>query len=205
MRRRIGRGNAASSRSCSSRRTAPRLSGPSASRSQGTARDLLAEGGVAPRALGHHDAQRLVREPTKSERERGRGRRIDPLDVIDSEEQGTFLGERAQRREQRDADRPPVGRRSVGLLEQQRDRERPSLHRRQLLDHRVRIAEQIRERGKRERPLGFGRARPENPEPALARGFGRSTPHGFLADSRVTLQQERRRAVFWSALEERAQ
>src|SRR5439155_6375305 len=48
------------------------------------ARDLVAEGGVAPRALGHDDAQRLVREPTKSERKRGRGGRIDPLDVVDS-------------------------------------------------------------------------------------------------------------------------
>jgi len=165
----------------------------------------VAEGGVAPRSLGHHDAQRLVREPAKSERERGRGGRIDPLDVVDTEEQRTFLGERAQRREQRDADRPPVGRRSVGFLEQQRDRQRPSLHRRQLLDHLVRIAEQIRERGKRQRPLGFGRARPEKPESALARGLGRSTPHGCFADPRLALQQDRRRAVFWSALEERAQ
>jgi hypothetical protein len=150
---------------------------------------------ASARAFGHQHAEPNVGQATKSEGERGGARRVEPLDVVDGDEQRTLPNERAQRREERDCDRAPVGRWPASVLEQERDCQRPSLHRRQTGDDIMRLGEQIREHGERQPPFGFGRPRKEYVELALTRRRDCSVPHSRLADARVAVQQERRSSV----------
>ena len=99
------------------------------------------------------DADRPLPDPAQREGERARRRAVEPLHVIQREDQRRGLGEQ---RRHRGADRAAVRRRSARALAQQRDVERVALGLGQLGagDRR----EQVRER--RERELGFGLDRP---------------------------------------------
>ena len=65
-------------------------------------------------APGEQEDDRLVPEPASGEGERGGGGRIEPLDVVDGDEERPASGQRSQRVEQTDGDRLRLGRLARG-------------------------------------------------------------------------------------------
>ncbi len=86
------------------------------------------------RGQGSH---RVAVQASQHECEHLRRAGVQPLGVVDRDDDGVILGEHSHRREQRDSEHARVGQHSVRLPEQQRGLERTALHRRQLLQHAV--------------------------------------------------------------------
>ena len=72
-------------------------------------------------------SDRLAAQASRAVRERGGRRGVEPLRVVDGDEQRRLGRERPQGVERGDADRTPVWRRPLGVLQHQRERERAPL------------------------------------------------------------------------------
>ena len=99
-----GRGRLRPSRSDSSRRVAPRLSGPISRRSHARLERAL-EHRAAAGAAREQERDRLAGEPAGGERERLGRRRVEPLDVVDRDDDRAVGGDRAQQVQEPERDR----------------------------------------------------------------------------------------------------
>ena len=125
-------------------------------------------------------------EPPRGERDHLGALGVEPLHVVDRDQQPLVRGE------QRDAGQPDaarVRRRVAGVGAQQRDLERTPLRGREAVE--VRGAEQVAERDEREPALGARGARREHVHPDGARGVGARAPDGALADPRLARDDDR--------------
>ncbi len=108
---------------------------------------------------------RFVEQPSYGELESGRRGRVEPLHVVDRNQQWLGLCERAQAGQNRDANRPRIRRPPPGLGKQERYLERAApwrRHRRQhLVEHAV---EQVAETGMSEAALGPRRSGRQYPQ-----------------------------------------
>ncbi len=149
------------------------------------------------------NTHRLVLKPPQHERQDIRGARIDPLHVIDRDENGPLLGERMHDRDERKPENTGLRRRPPGLPKEQRRLERASLERheqRERLVHDRR--EQVTDRCERDPRLRRTRPRFEDTQAALVREAQSLLPQGRLADPRLALEQQRLTRV-WNSLDER--
>ena len=157
-------------------------------RSRKPERELDTDG----RAAGEQQAG-ASGQPAHGELERLPRRRVEPLHVVDRDEQRLPLGEGGEHADQRRRRRACVCR-FVALAPQQRRRESPFLDGRQrsasLVEGR---ADEIRERGIRQRRLALRRTRLEDAErPRLGGAHGLEPDRG-LADPCFALDHERDR------------
>ena len=112
-------------------------------------------------AAGEEDPDRLAVKPPQRERERIRGRRIEPLDVVDREHERAALRERQQRVVHRHRDGARVGGETVLRIEQKRCRERSPARRGELRQHLGGgVREEVAESRMGETLLGCARAAP---------------------------------------------
>ena len=129
----VGRGNVASSRVWSSSWVAPRLRPATVDRLE----PVLGQGAAKPLRHVAADRQqgddRLTIQAGERVAERRTRCRIQPLDVVDREAEGTVTGEPSQGFEEGGGHGTVVGV-DLGLTEQQRGFESPPLDRRQLGD-----------------------------------------------------------------------
>ena len=128
-----GRVSSSPSRSSSRLCTAPRLSGPSESRSSrllGTSARARtgSEVGASRRSRAARPA--LAQAPERDLEHAGGGR-VEPLDVVEGDEDRAALGESTQDVEHGQPDRVRIGSHLARLGEQQRDLERPPPRRRE--------------------------------------------------------------------------
>ena len=145
-----------------------------------------------PQSGQEHD--RLVSETPERDLERARRRWVEPLDIVEGDEDRRLLGQGTKNVQHRKPDCVRIGRRLAGLHEQQRHLERPPPGRRErrpdLAEH---VAEQFRETGERERGLGLDSpAGQHGAEPAASVLDARLPEHG-LADSRLSREEKRAR------------
>ena len=157
-------------------------------RSRKPERELDTDG----RAAGEQQAG-ASGQPAHGELERLPRRRVEPLHVVDRDEQRLPLGEGGEHADQRRRRRACVCR-FVALAPQQRRRESPFLDGRQrsasLVEGR---ADEIRERGIRQRRLALRRTRLEDAERPRLGGAHGLEPHRGLADPCLALDHERDR------------
>jgi hypothetical protein len=119
---------------------------------------------------------------------------VRPLGIVHRKQHGTRGLQRSQRGDRGDAEQAGIQRRAR-RLEQERDAERLGLRSREDVEDVVeRVAEQVAEAGERKLRLGRGGAGGENAPIALTRRVKRGAPERRLADTRVALEHERRRA-----------
>ena len=120
----------------------------------------------------------------------GRGR-VEPLDVIDRDDDGAIVGERTQRRQERETDRVGVRWRSFVVTEEERARKRAALLRRQGRERQVEHGvQQIADAGEREGRLALGRTGSEDAEPTVARFLETSLQEGGLPDAGVAFERD---------------
>jgi hypothetical protein len=144
-------------------------------------RELEIQRGSLTRPQRCHDRNRCVGESPQRESERSRGRAVEPLQVVDADQNGALRSAASQHLEQRHAHCPRVDPRAFDA--QQRDFERPSLRRRKQRQRLLaQIVHEIAQRGERELHLGPGRHRGEHLESARASVVQELAPDRRLAD-----------------------
>lgn len=141
-------------------------------------------------AARDENRNRRRRKPAKRERKNRRRRRIEPLHVINRNQQRTTAALR-EKPEHRECDRPLLRRSPLDLLQQQSSGKRPTLRQRQpikpLRQHGV---QEITQRSERERRLGTDRTAREDRETLLARFRQRCLEQRCLPDARLAVQRE---------------
>ena len=169
-----------------------------------TCLERLLEGRRRPSALGEQNADVALVEPSRSVGERGGRRRVEPLEVVDRNEQRCRGCEGAQRPEEADRDRLRFRGRTGGGRSEQRHLERLELRSgqsRQLLAPDA--VEEVDERRERELRLGVARPHREDAQALIASSGDSGLPELRLPESRSTGENEGARARF--ASEEAAQ
>ena len=145
---------------------APTLNGPTsrrATRSTGSA--VSGAGPPSPGRRATRSRTGSVEQPSYGELECGRRGRVEPLHVIDRNQQWLGLCERAQAGQNRDANRPRIRRPASGLGKQERHFERAAPRRRHRRQHLVEHAlEQVTETGMSKAALGPRRPRRQYPQ-----------------------------------------
>ena len=149
---------------------------------------------LALRACREEKAHGNAVEPARGEGERVGGRAVEPLDVVDRDEDGLPGGERAEGAQEADRDRRAFGRRPRRRRAKQRDLERVQLRGREPAElGRDDAVEQVDQRRERVLGLGVGGSRREDAKTALARSVDARLPERRLADSGAADEHERRR------------
>ena len=121
----------------------------------------------------------------------GRGR-VEPLDVVDRNDDGALVGECAERVEEREADRVRIWWRPLVVPEDERQRERSSLACRESSERLVEYGVQkIADAGERQRCLALGRARQEDAERTVARLIETGLPESGLSDPGLAFERKR--------------
>ena len=199
------RGRASPRRSRSIRPSAPRSIGPSSirwTRSAPSASSSRRGGTPVAPARRDQPHRRLV-ESAEREAQRPGARLVEPLEVVDREDQGSRARGLLQGPEHGDGDQEVHGRRAIRLAAEEDRVERPRLGRGERRQHLVgEIRQEVDERGERERGLGLGRARRGRPEPAAAGLLEPLAPERRLADPGPARDHERPRPL--GAVEEGA-
>ncbi len=136
---------------------------------------------AAVRALGADEADRLAVEPAGGEAERVCARAVQPLNVVDSDEDWSVRGQGEQGGAQGGRDdvglRGPLGR----ILEHEGHGERSPLGHRQAVEDLLRASsQQVSQGGERQAGLGLGRPGLEHRPPALP-----DLPHGEVEERRL--------------------
>ena len=156
-----------------------------------------------PCSTREHERDRFCRDAARSKTDHGGGRGVEPLDVVDDDE------DRAADPNSRSAPSTatPSARASGATksLEQQRNSKSPRLRLGKPAEHHVENRlEQVADRRKCELRLSFDRTRGERRESALARAREHRCAQRRLPDSRFALDQQRGSAGTGLRLEERA-
>jgi hypothetical protein len=136
-------------------------------------------------------AEGLVPQPPQRELERGRRARVEPLEVVDGEQDGPRRCQLAEDGADSRGHRAPIDGGRSRIRQEKRNLESAPLGLGQSSDrifrHRL---EQIGERREREPRLRLGRAAGEHAEPALVRKPDDLAPDRRLADPRLALERE---------------
>jgi hypothetical protein len=144
---------------------------------------------VPPRQQQEHPAPI---EPPQRERELVGRRRIEPLEIVDRDDQRPVLGEHLEGIANGEPERARIHGFRSRVLQQERGLEGAPPRRRQPRQHVVEhTLEQIPQACVREAALSLGRSRDENPRSALARTLDACKPERRLPDSRLPLEHER--------------
>jgi hypothetical protein len=150
--------------------------------------------GLPHPARQQHAHALLSQAPADERQHRGRGR-IQPLHVVDREQQRAHDAERPRRRQHGHRHHALVQRRARPL-QQERHTQRLGLRRRKHVEHLVEdAAEKITQPSEGEPRLRGRGARGEDATPALARKFEPRKPQRGLAHAGAALQRERRRTA----------
>jgi hypothetical protein len=153
--------------------------------------------------LREEQEHRCLAEPPEREGERPRRREVEPLDVVDRDDERAGLREQLQHVAHRDRQRAVVDG-LFGLVLQERHLERPPPRRAQPWQRLVGdTLEEVAQARVREAALRLRGARREHHEATCARRLDGSLPERRLADPRVPLEDEHRRAVVRSLEEPR--
>ena len=148
-------------------------------------RDLL-----LPAPACSQQCDRLVIEAPQRELQHRRGTAVEPLQVVDSNEQGRRPCKRAQSAENADPNSPLIGRPALGLAQEKRDPQRLSLRVGQgVLDLPKLLLEKVAERDEGETRLSLYRACRDNAEPRLGSRHDPRAQESRLADPGLAFQQ----------------
>ena len=141
------------------------------------------------------EADPLVLQTPRDERERALGRAVEPLDVVDRQQRGRLLCQRPEHPEQAQSDRALERLLSLRLGAQQRHLQRAPLRGGQTgeggLGH---VGEQIAERRVGQLRLALARPAAQHALPASGGGREPLVPEGRLADADLAFQEQRNRA-----------
>ena len=133
----------------------------------------------------------LRAEAVLRELEHGAALGVEPLSIVDGDDDGPCVGELPEEGQERDADRPAIGRRAFCCRAQQRDVQCAALGLGQpgeLLGLHGR--EEVAERGERQTRLGRGRAAAQHQPTVRPCAAKRFLPQRRLADARFAFQRE---------------
>ena len=145
-------------------------------------------------ATREQEEDRLLVQAARGEQQQPEGRRIEPLEVVDRDDDGALRGELPQRGQERDRERTQVGL-LLALLQEKRDRERVPLRRRQRRQHHVvHSLQQVAERAEQQLHLGLRTRRAQDAIPARRRVGQRLLPEDRLADPGLARDHDRARA-----------
>jgi len=143
------------------------------------------------RPRGQDHADRLLAEPSEREREHALGLRVEPVGIVDRDEDGPATRERTDRVEE-PAGHALGGRRPARLLPEERHGQRVSGWWTQILgdlvEHRI---DEIAQGRERQGPFGLGRAARQDPVPAVGRSRAGRVEQGGLARPGLALQDDR--------------
>ena len=146
--------------------------------------------GLGP-AAREDEADRLATQAPGGELQGARRRSVEPLEVVESDYEGSRGGERSEHPEDAERDCSRKRRRSLGIDLQECDLESPALRNGQLGGRRIgNLLEQVAERGEGELGLRLDRPAGEHAVRAVERPQDRFSPEGRLADPGVALEQE---------------
>ena len=135
---------------------------------------------------------RLVEQAAEHELDPGGRRRIEPLEVVDREDELLLFGKYADEGQERGSEQPPLGR-PVCLGAEQSDLQRPALHGRYGVEHLGRHGrKQVGEPCEGELRLRLRRPRHEHRHAAGAGTGDRLFPDRRLADPRLSDDREDR-------------
>ena len=133
-------------------------------------RDRSEEPGRHHVAGGEERGNRLAFEPRQGVAEHRQRRRVEPLDIVDREQQSLTLRERSQDREEGERHEPLVGALALDLRPSQGRFERTTLRARQVGQHVVDdLAEQVGQADEREAGLDLGGPTRQHQIPELGR------------------------------------
>ena len=154
--------------------------------------ERLLQSRVASRAPRAEKRDRLLIDTSHGVRQRLLRGSVEPLDVVDRDEQRISGRERAQRGQHAERDQVRLRRaRGIGAVE--RDVERPALRWRQRRQLFVGDAvEQVDERSEGQPRLRAACPRHENPTAPLEPELDAALPEARLPDARLTLEDQRR-------------
>jgi len=157
-------------------------------------RELGQQRALQRNAPRDQDADALGTQPPRGVAERSGGGCVEPLDVVDGDEDRGRLGKRAQRAENGNSDGALVEGRPIVLLEHERTGQGTALgigkRRECLVEYRV---EEIAYPRERQRGLALRRTRLEDAKSERFRLGDACRPQGRLPHARLALQHERRR------------
>ena len=149
-------------------------------------------------------ADPLVLQAANRESQYPGRRRIDPVEVIDREDERRHHRERSERAEGRHRYRVLIRRRSGGFRPHERDLEGSTLGGRHADGHRLEhVLEEIPERGVGERGLRLDRARGEHDDASVSRVVDGLGPQRRLPDPGLTLQEQPARTIGYGRDEDR--
>ena len=154
------------------------------------------------RATGEQKEDRPFIQPPQRESKCARRGRIEPLAVVDRENNWPLGSENLERAPDRDTERARIEVFGI-LLEEECYLECTAPGCRQRRQHALENAfEQVAEAGVGQPPLGFCRPRRQDAEPSCARSLEPGEPERRLPDARLTLEHERQRP-FHDTIEKR--
>ena len=166
---------------------------------QWQARLELEHPGSGDEPPGEQDADVFLPEPPESEGQSARGRRIEPLDVIDRDDDWLAIAQQVQDVPDCDSECPVVDRIIVRFFDEQRDLECVPPRGRESRQHIAENAlEQISEAGVREPALGLGGPGAEHAQPPRGGLLDADDPERRLADAGLAFEHERSRASFFA-------
>src|SRR5918996_2408126 len=149
-----------------------------------------------PGTLRDEQPHALVSEAAGGEAKNALAGRVEPLEIVDGNQDWAFSRERAQCAEECDGHRPGLRRSALDLDEQQRDLERLTLRRRQqhayLVQKRI---EEISDGGERKLRLRLSRTGNQDVKGALVAHLDARLPEGGLADPGLARQEDAGRSV----------
>ena len=170
------------------------LNGSTSSRASPGGPSAALERRLALRACREEKAHRDAVEAARRVGERVGGRAVEPLDVVDRDEDGLPGGERAEGAQEADRDRRALGRGARRRRPKQRDLERVQLRGREATElGRCDPVEQVDQRRERVLGLGIGGSRREHAKTAIPRSVDARLPERRLADAGAADEHERRR------------
>ena len=159
--------------------------------------------GATPEPAGEKQPDVLALQAPQRELQGGSRRSVQPLDIVDREQDRLTLGEQVQRATDGHGQRSEVDRRARLLAEQQRGLERTPTGRFELVDHFPEyVFEQVSQPGVFDPQLDLGGARRQDAKPAVSRSLDTGEPDRRLPDPRLALQDQPRHARAGRPVEE---
>jgi hypothetical protein len=140
---------------------------------------------------GCEDAYGLIVQPTEGECDGVPGRRVEPLSVVDGEDDWPLTRKQAHGAEKCRPDRVPVDGDIRLALEKERGCKRSPLWFRKLRENGVdRVPEEITQACERELGIGAGRPRPQHEQLGASPETHTFAPDTCLSDPRLALEEE---------------